>query len=384
MSSDGLLERLDELLPVIRARRDEIEQSRQLPRDLVDEMRKTGIFSLAIPRAVGGQEAAPADILRVIEKVATADGSAGWCTMIGLSGNIAAGYMNEPGAREIFADPNIVSAGIAAPAGKATRVDGGVKVSGRWSFASGVTHSEWLFAGCMVHENDKPRMTPLGPETIHIFVPTSEVTIHDTWFVSGLNGTGSNDISISDSFVPDRRIFFLLDSATHRSEPLYQMPPVGWFVSQVAAVSLGIARAALDELIDLAQTKMPTLSTIVLADIASAQIGLARAEAALAGARALLHESVGDLWNTLKAGKTHTMRQMAMNRVACLNAAETGASVTRTANTLAGGSSIYTKSTMQRHMRDAEAITHHFTVAPHVWEDAGRVFLGRKPTAPIF
>ncbi len=384
MSSDGLFKQLDELLPAIRARREEIEQGRRLPRDLVEDIRKTGVFSLAVPRAIGGEEAAPVDILRAIEKVATADGSTGWCTMLALGSNVVAGYLKEPGARDIFADPNAIVAGIAAPIGKATRVDGGVKVTGRWPFASGITHADWLWTGCTVHEDGKPRMTPMGPEIIHGFVPISEVDIHDTWFVSGLCGTGSNDVSVTDVFIPDDRIFSLFDSSTHRPEPLYQMPPVGWFVSQVVAVSLGIARAALDELIEIAQTKMPTLSPAVLADKPVAQVELARAEAALGSARAFLHESVDDLWRSLKAGSSHTRKQLAINRVACLNAAETGASVTRTANTLGGGSALFTKSSLQRHMRDAEAITHHFTVAPFVWEDAGRVFFGRAPLAPIF
>ena len=106
--------------------------------------------------------------------------------------------------------------------------------------------------------------------------------------------------------------------------------------------------------------------------------------AALAGARAALHQSVEDLWQTLRAGKPLIPRQLALNRAAAVHAAETGASVARTAHVHSGGSSIYASSSFQRHMRDAEAILHHFTVAPHVWEDAGRVLLGRQPTAPLF
>jgi alkylation response protein AidB-like acyl-CoA dehydrogenase len=342
------------------------------------------MFSLGVPRAIGGQEASPADILRAAETVAAADGSTGWCAMIATANNISAGYMNEPGAKEVFSDPSAPSAGIAAPAGAATRVDGGVRVSGRWSFCSGITHCDWLWTGCLVMENGKPRMTPHGPEMIHVCMPVSDVEIHDTWFVSGLSGTGSNDASASDVFVPEQRIFLLLDPSGHRPEPLYQLPPIGFFVSQLVAVSLGIARGALDELIELAQTKVPTLSQDVLADKPVAQIELARAEASLAAARAFLYETVEDLWETVRAGDEPTPRQLALNRIAALNAAETGATVTGTAGVLAGGSSIYAASSLQRHMRDADAVMHHFTVAPHVWEDAGRIFLGRKPTAPVF
>jgi alkylation response protein AidB-like acyl-CoA dehydrogenase len=101
-------------------------------------------------------------------------------------------------------------------------------------------------------------------------------------------------------------------------------------------------------------------------------------------ARAFLYETVEDLWRTVKAGAQPALRQIALNRIAAANAAEVGASVARTVGVLAGGSSIFKTSSLQRHMRDADAIAHHFTVAPHVWEDAGRVFMGRTPNAPMF
>ena len=121
-----------DLLPTIRSRRAEIEQLRRMPADLIEQIRETGIFRLSIPRSLGGLEASPTEIMRTIETIATADGSAGWCAMIGIGNNVASGYINERGAKEVWADPSAPSAGIAAPAGGAVRVDGGVRVSGRW------------------------------------------------------------------------------------------------------------------------------------------------------------------------------------------------------------------------------------------------------------
>jgi alkylation response protein AidB-like acyl-CoA dehydrogenase len=379
-----ILDRVREVLPVIRARRDEIERARRMPRDLIDRLRSTGVFGLTVPRDMGGEQARPTDTMRVIETAATADGSAGWCVMIGAGNNIAAGYMNERGAREVFHDPTAPTAGIAAPAGAAVPVDGGVRVSGRWPFASGITHCEWVWAGCMIMENGKPRMTSTGPEIVHLCMPVRELEIHDTWHVSGLCGTGSTDFSAADVFVPEHRIFALLDPAGHRPEPLYQMPPLATFVFQLVSVSLGIARAALDELTELAQTKVPSLYNTVLADRPMAQIEIARAEAALGAARSFLFDTVGDMWETVSAGHAPTMRQLALGRIATIQVAETAATVTRTINTLGGGSSIYLSSSLQRHARDAEAITHHFTVAQHTWEEAGRVLLGRQPAVPMF
>jgi alkylation response protein AidB-like acyl-CoA dehydrogenase len=383
-SNGGVVQSIGALLPEIRARRSEIEKARRMPKDLAEDLRKTGIFALGVPRQIGGEEAAPTDIMRAIETVSTADGSVGWCAMIGVGNNVSAGYINERGAREVFSDPTMPTAGIGAPAGSAVRVDGGVRVTGRWGFASGITHCDWLWAGCLITENGQPRMTPHGPEMVHVCMPVADVDVHDTWHVSGLSGTGSNDFSAADVFVPEHRIFQLLDPTGHRPEPLYQMPPFGLFVAQVVSVSLGIARSALDDLMELAQTKVPSLYTTPLADRPVAQIELARAEAALAGAKSFLYETVEDTWRTVSDGGAPTSRQVALGRIAAINAAEIGATVARTASTLAGGSSIYLKSSLQRHARDAEAITHHFTVAPHTWEEAGRVLLGRQPTVPAF
>lgn len=384
MDTNVMSRSIRDLLPEIRARREEIERARRMPRDLVEVLRRTGMFSLGVPRAIGGEEGTPVDIMRAIETVATADGSTGWCAMVATGNNVAAGYMRESGAKEVFADPTAPSAGIAAPAGAAVRVDGGMRVTGRWPFASGITHCEWVWAGCRVMEDGRPRMTSHGPEIVHVCLPVSEVVIHDTWYVSGLCGTGSSDFSATDVLVPEQRIFALLDPSGHRAEPLYQMPPLGLFVFQVVCVSLGVARGALDELTELAQTKVPSLYTAVLADKPVAQVDLARAEAALGGARSFLYDTVEDMWQSVCAGHPPTKRQLALGRIAATHAAETAAAVTRTANALGGGSSIYSTSSLQRHARDAEAVTHHFTVAPHTWEEAGRVLLGREPTVPVF
>jgi alkylation response protein AidB-like acyl-CoA dehydrogenase len=381
---DTMHARLEKLVPAIAARREEIEKARRMPRDLVDALRETGIFALELPRVLGGKESAPLDALRAIETIARADGSTGWCAMTAVVSNGASGFMNEAGAREIFADPTAPTAGISAPIGEAVRVDGGVKVSGRWAFASGVTHCEWMWFGCRVMENGQPKMTPMGPEMLHAWVPISSIEIHDTWNVSGLCGTGSHDVSAKDVFVPEPATFVLADPRRRRPEPLYHMPPFGWFVSHVAAVGLGIARAALDDLVVLAQKRVPTFSTAVLADLPVAQIELARAETSLAAARAFLHDAVEQVWKVVKADGQPELREIALLRAAATNAVEVAASVTRAAAVLGGGSAMYASSSLQRHVRDAEAITHHFSVAPQMWEQAGRVFMGRKPTAPVF
>lgn len=384
MTTNGITHSIQSLLPDIRARREEIERERRLPRHIAEALRGTRIFALSVPRTLGGEEAGPLDLMRHIETVAAADGSTGWCTMIGIGNNVAAGYMPESGAREVFADPTAPLAGIAAPMGTAIRADGGVRVSGRWPFASGITHAPWLWAGCIVMQNGSPRMTPHGPEIVHVCMPVDDVEVHDTWYVSGLCGTGSNDFTAADVFVPDDRTFRLLDPSGHRAEPLYQMPALPLFVFQVPCVGLGIARAAIDEFHEVAQTRVPSLYSTVLADKAVAHVEIARAEVALGSARAFLHDTVEGMWETVRGGDAPTPRQLALGRAASTHAAETSAQIARTVSTLAGGTAIYSSSPLQRHARDADAVAHHFTMSPHVWEEAGRVLLGRETIVPVF
>jgi alkylation response protein AidB-like acyl-CoA dehydrogenase len=384
METNGFSNAIHALLPLIRERRAEIEEARKLPRDIVSELTAAGVFRSAVPKALGGEESEMLDGMRVIETLSAADGSTGWCAMLAIGGGMVAGYMREDGAREVFADPCLPTALVADPAGAAVRTADGVSVSGRWRFASGVTHATWIVLGCVVMEDGAPRMTQHRPEVIHVFVPVKDMVIHDTWRVSGLCGTGSNDVSCEDVFVPESRIFSLFDPVGYRPEPLYQMPVLTTVAPAIAAVALGIARAALDEISELAATKSPTMSMSKLAERPAGQVEIARAEGALGAARAFLYDSVDDIWQTVVAGAEPTMRQRSLCRIASNHATEVAAQVTRKASTLAGSTSVYNTSSLQRHARDADVITHHFTQSPHVWEDAGRALLGLEPLAPLF
>ena len=372
------------VLPEIRERREEIERGRQLPRDLVDRLASTGVFGLGVPRDLGGPQADFPDIGRAIEMISAADGSTGWCTMLATGGSVVSGYMRDDGAREVFANPNAPIALVAEPAGAAVETRDGVRVSGRWRFASGITHADWVVLGCVMMDGGQPRMTEHGPQVLHVFVPTRDVTIHDTWHVSGLCGTGSHDVSCEDVSVPPQRILSLFDPTTYRPEPLYQMPVMSQVAPGVALVALGIARAALDEVTELAASKVPSMSMTRLAEKPTGQVALARAEGELGAARSYLYDTADDVWQTVLAGNEPTMRQRALVRIASCQATEVAARIARTASTLAGSSSVYNSSSLQRHARDADIITHHFTQSPHVWEDAGRALVGLEPQAPLF
>lgn len=349
-----------DLIAAVGARSDEIERGRRLPADLVGAMAEAGLFRMAVPRAYGGGEAHPAELLATIEDFARADGSAGWCVMIGATTGLLAAYLPEEAATEIYGrDENVVTGGVFAPKGFAQPVEGGYRVSGRWPFASGSEHCAWLCGGCTVEGSPSPRM---------LFFPAADVEIIDTWTVSGLAGTGSHDMAVTDVFVPSgREVGLGVDHPRIRSE-IYTFPVFGLLALGIAAVGLGIARAAVDELLALAGGKTPTGSSRTIAERAVVQASVAEAEASLRAARALLYSAVG-------SGGTSTDDRVGL-RLAASYAVKTSARVVDTMYDAGGGSSVYATSPLQKYFRDIHVVTQHAMVAPATWELTGRILLG--------
>jgi alkylation response protein AidB-like acyl-CoA dehydrogenase len=270
-----------------------------------------------------------------------------------------------------------VAGGVFAPKGRALAGGDGFTVSGRWPFASGCTHCDWLMGGCVVLDGEEPRLLPNGmPDVRLLLAPATAFTIHDTWHVSGLRATGSHDIELDTVFIPAEHGASVFSDRPREEGPLYAFPLFGLLAVAIAAVSLGIARGALDELVELAGGKVPTGGRRALAERATVQADAARADAAVRGARALLLEAVDEAWQRAAAdGEVDTERRAAL-RLASTHAAAVCAEAASTAYRLGGGSAIYESSPLQRRFRDANVATQHMLVAPATWELTGRLLLG--------
>src|SRR5262245_24275820 len=220
-----------------------IDANRRLPIGLVDELRDSGLLRGGAPVEVDGLELPPGTALRCAEEVARGDASVGWCISIAITSSLLIAYLPPASRDELFGAGRGVAAGVWAPQGKARRVSGGVVVSGRWAFCSGITHADVLFAGCVLDE--RPAVLAL---------PTGQLNILDTWHTLGLRGTGSHDAVADDVFVPDARVFSIFDGPV-LNRPLYRFPPFGFFASCITAAAMGNARAAIDDFVELAQAK---------------------------------------------------------------------------------------------------------------------------------
>ena len=375
------------LAPRIRERAAEIEAARQLPRDLVLDIAKAGLFKIALSAAEGGFGADVLTTLRVIEEVARADGSTGWCLAMGINSFRQSAQFAPEVRRTLFhSDPIGVSAGSANPRGRAVAAPGGYRVTGHWFFASGCMHSYLLHGACKVFDGDAPRRRPNGDQDVRIayFHPKSQARIIDTWHVSGMRGTGSHDIEVEDLFVPAEHTFSALDRRARVTGPMNRMHGFDLAGCGFCCVGLGVARAAIDEFAELAQVKVPRSSSELLRDRPLVQARIGEAEALLRAGRAFLFETVEAMWRTVVAGDYVTERQRSDLRMAMTHAAQSAAAATHLVCATAGTTSIFNSSPLERYARDAEVVTRHNQLQFVNYEAVGRTLLGLESNSPLF
>jgi len=221
MIDASIVERAEQAARVIAPLAPQIEQGRRLPEEAVAALVEAGIFKLLVPREYGGAQTTVPTVLTVIEAIARADGSAGWCTMISATSGLMSAFLPPDVAREIYAPADAITGGVFAPMGRGAPVDGGLRVRGRWPFCSGCQHSQWILGGVVLESQD-----PTRPELRSVLFRRDELEIHDTWDTSGLRGTGSHDYSVADVFVPAARVFSLPAAPVHDA-PLYRQPFFG-------------------------------------------------------------------------------------------------------------------------------------------------------------
>jgi alkylation response protein AidB-like acyl-CoA dehydrogenase len=329
----------------------EIERARRMPRDLLDALIAAGCFRMLLPTSHGGLAADLASAMRVLETLARADASVAW-TGTGaprLRGSWRRG----------------AAAGVFSPSGSISPEGNGYRVTGRWSFASGCEHADWLFGNCIEGIADgapKLRIAVFSPE---------QAAIEDTWNVSGLAGTGSHHFRVDGVVVPaDRTLDPMVDDPC--IDAVIARFPVPALASLcIGSVALGIGQGALDDITTLAQN-------------AHFQFELARIDTELRAARALLFENAESLWATVAEGSPLTLEQRARVRAAAVWATTRASEVVTSAYRAGGGSSVYATSPLQRRLRDINAVTQHFLVRPDTLTTAGAILAGQGLAVPVF
>lgn len=379
-TASALLEATHALDPHIQPLIEQIETDRNLPPSLVKAMTDAGLFRMMVPKQFGGLEVDMATVLRVIEDTAKMHGSVGWCTMIGGIGGLICGFLSDEGAREIYgSDPDVVTGGTFFPPGQAIVEKGGYRVTGRWPFNSGCRHCDWLLDTCVVIENGTPRCLSNGlPEIRTVFFPVAEAEIIDTWSVLGMRGTGSHDVAVNNIFVPERRTALLVSGAPQVRAPLYVFPLMGAFAVGIASVATGMARGAIDAFVELARTKILVGTNQPINERSVVQMQVGQAEALLRSGRALLFETVHEVWETIESGKEVSVEQRARIRLAATHATTSSAQAIDLMYHAAGTSGIWMSSPLQRYFRDVHTMMQHAYVSSTLYEKVGQIFLGKE------
>jgi len=382
LTAKDILARARVAVPLLREQGVEIECARHLPPAVVDILRQTGVFRMAMPRAWDGPEMDPMQQTEVIEELATGDASAAWCAMIGCDSGFYSGYLDEERAREMFPRLDMVTAGWLAPEGKAERVSGGFTISGRWRFASGCTHSDWMVAGCIVHSGGVPEPST-GPLPVHwriMLARPEQFRIEDTWFTTGLAGSGSCDYVATELFIPESHSF--LFSEPRRPGPLYQAPDA--VLRKMAGVPLGVARAALDHVRGIARHRVERQSKTPWPESYRVQVAIAEAALELSAARHAVYASLEAQWDRLTKGESPLPDERAAVVLARFGAFRAARAVVTRLYDLVGGSAIYReRSPMDRLLRDITTMSQHVEAQETTLQACGQLLLGQRPGHPF-
>jgi alkylation response protein AidB-like acyl-CoA dehydrogenase len=360
---------LADLLELVSARCAQFSAEQQVDAETVEAMKAAGVYRALVPRQFGGDEKSPADFLRLVESIAQRDGSAGWVASFGVSHLYLASLPQETLAKIYANGPDVVFAGTIFPPQPARKVEGGFRVSGRWPFGSGSPGAALIGVGI---KTDDPTVSGLPRMAV---MPASAVQIEPNWDVIGLRGTGSHDLVVDDVFVAEDWTFVRGAPAT-LDMPVYRYPSMAMAAQVLAVVGLGVARAALDLMADMAGNRGSITGAPVMAQRANVQIALAKGEAMLRSTRAWFFEITEQSFAAIQAGDALSRDQIALIRMAASQAARTGADVTRILFEQAGTAGIFNSHPFARLLQDALVVNQHAFLNEATWQSAGRVLLG--------
>lgn len=377
---DLLLDKVKEIAPLLRAHSQEAENARRLSRPVVDAMLQAGLYRMARPKALGGLELDPVTIFKVVEAVAREDSASGWNLQVSVAVDWFLAWLPDAGAAEILeGHPDTILGGSFTPTGQAIPVEGGYRVSGQWPFLSGSHDCNWFVFLPFLMNGDQPRLSEQGiPIQRFMWVPANSVTILDTWHTLGMCGTGSHHVTLEDVFIPEQRTAPL--APLEQPGKRYQSPPyrltVWPPVALLAVPALGVARAAIDDLVALACKKTPSYTASPLSKRQVVQRQVAEAEATLCAGRAFLYETFQDAWEAAVQGKEITLERKLKMQLATTHAIQSAAKAVDFVHDAAGASAIRNEYTFQRYFRDVHTMTQHAFTSASRYESVGSLMLG--------
>jgi len=383
------LERARSLAPMLKEAADEIEARRELPDRVVEALIEAGFFRMLLPRSLGGSELRPLDYVQVVEEIARAEPSTAWSLGQNSGCSMSAAYLDPAVAREVFgASRGILAWGPDLPgAGRGVAADGGIRITGRWGFATGSRHATWLGAHVPVFEPDgAPRLNPNGRQHVRtVLFPKGSAEIIDNWQVIGLRGTGSDSYRVEDLFVPEKYMFSRDNPADRREKDLlYRFTSGMIYAMGFSNISLGIARGAVEAFIELARDKIPRGARKTLRENNVIQSEVAQCEAKLRSSRAFIHTTLREMWEDAERDGDFKPERHWQLRLAATWAIQQARDVVVTVYNAAGATAIFNENPFERRLRDIHAGTQQGQGRPIHFETVGQILLGLPPEGRMF
>jgi alkylation response protein AidB-like acyl-CoA dehydrogenase len=386
---ESLIERASALVPRLKERAAATSAARQVPAETIKDFWDANIWYLLKPKKFGGPEVRVDTTFEIASVLSRGDGSAAWVwTVMGVH-DLFIAYFPEQAQREYWEHDRTLSASSFAPGCRMTPAPGGYKITGRWSFCSGIDHARWmLLAGIagMVSEN------PPIPDIRFMLIPKSDVTVIDDWTVMGLSGTGSKSCAVEDLFVPEYRVVSNADLSNGTSpgvsvhpSPLYRAPVWAIFPFCISSAAPGMAQGGVQAFVDEMKARSSAFDHSPLSKKPSIQMRLSEASALADAAELLYMRSLTATIDKIMAGETLSLEHRVRSRRDQGYAVQMAKRSTEILLGAQGGGGLFERSPVQRAMRDLNAVAAHIAAN---WDmpalNYGQVTLGGPPTDPFF
>ena len=359
-----------------------------MPDGIVSQLVDEGFFRFALPTELGGDDASSMDTIAILESMAAIDASVAWNVMLGSEINaMAAGGMDKDIVKSVFVDnPRVIMCGGGGPGTTPSRAerqeDGGVKVWAHATFISGCHNADWCFLLAPLMRAGEMETNDAGMPIIKLWMlPRDQWEIVDTWDVAGLRGSGSNDVKTEGGYVPPEHVGVdLVKIPPNYDNPVFRMPvPLRLSYNKVA-IALGVAKGALETFSDLAQNKIPLLSSSSLAHRPIAQHRMGEAMADYRAVRSFVMESMNAIEEELHAGAELPGAKTTQDaRLACVHGANVCMKVVDLLHNTSGTTGMRMYSPLERKLRDAHGCATHRWVSHPLYQDLGAIMLGHEP-----
>jgi indole-3-acetate monooxygenase len=375
------LARVREMAPELAACARQIDDERELPPAIIDKMVAQGFFRLLLPRSLGGAELPPAQYVPIIAAFAESNASLAWCLNQNSGCSMTAAYLSEEVAREIFGQPRGILAWGPGP-GEARAVAGGYSVTATWAFASGSHHASWL--GChvpVIEANGQPRLEEDGSPAVRTCLfPKNRTQFTDIWHTIGLRGTGSDQYSVKDLFVPEAYSLRSIarNAPNTRREPglLYNFSSLSMYAAGFGGVAMGCARATLAAFIELARDKIPRGARVTMRNNHVIQSQVAQAEVRLSSAWGNLIRSLEDITEAVRGRDHITLDERMAIRLNSTFCIHTAMEVIDILYQAAGATAIFNENPFERPWRDVHSVSQQIQGRMAHYETVGAYRMG--------